>query len=154
VYLSSGGVKTVAVSDRPLLSEQDLPGTNRAAIAMEGTPIALRDWQITPLSEGRWQVTLFWQAAARPDRDYSVSVKATDREAIDSPDDIVAQADASAPVHGWYPATVWSPGEIVRDDYVLALPPGRSAHTVEVSLYTQSAAGQFQNFGRHRIPLR
>jgi hypothetical protein len=121
---------------------------------MGDTPIALRDWRIKPLTEGRWQVTLFWQATTRPDRDYSVSVKATDREVIDSPDDIVAQADSSAPVHGWYPATLWSPGEIVRDDYVIAVPPGRSAHRVEVSLYTQDAAGNFQNFGRQTIPLR
>ena len=154
VYLSSGGVKTVAISNQPLLSDPDLPGNHRAAVKMGDTPIALRDWQIKPLTEGRWQVTLFWQAAIRPDRDYSVSVKATDQEVIDSPGDIVAQADSSAPVHGWYPTTLWSPGEIVRDDYVLTVPPGRSAHTVEVNLYTQDAAGQFQNFGRQTMPLR
>jgi hypothetical protein len=42
----------------------------------------------------------------------------------------------------------------VRDDYVIAALPGRSADRVEVSLYTQDAAGNFQNFGRQTIPLR
>lgn len=154
VYLSSGGAKTVAISTQPLLSDQDLPGNNRAAVAVGDTPIGLRDWRTQPLPDGRWQVTLFWQATTRPDHDYSVSVKATDREAIDSPDDIVAQADSTAPVHGWYPTTLWSPHEIVRDDYLIAVPPGRFADRVEVSLYTQDAAGNFHNFGRQTIPLR
>lgn len=95
----------------------------------------------------------YWQATSHPDRDYSVSVKATDQELIDSPDDIVAQADSSAPVHGWYPTTLWSAGEIVRDDYLIAPPPDRSAKTVEVSLYIHSTAGNFINFGRQLIPL-
>ncbi len=154
VYLSSGGIKTVAISTQPLLSDQDLPGNSRASVTMGDTPIALRDWRIKPLTDGRWQVTLFWQATTRPNRDYSVSVKAADRETIESPEDIVAQADSGAPVHGWYPTTLWSPGEIVRDDYVIAVPPGRSARMAEVSLYTQDAARNFQNFGRQTIPLR
>jgi len=73
---------------------------------------------------------------------------------IDSPDDIVAQVDASAPVHGWYPTSLWSPGEIVRDDYVIAPSSDRTAKTIEVSLYTQDASGNFQNFGRQVIPLQ
>jgi hypothetical protein len=154
IRLSSSGVRTVAISTQPLLTEQMLPHQGHAAVMMGDAPLLLRDWQVKPLADDRWQVTLFWQATARPDRDYSVSVKATDRDVIDGPDDIVAQADSSAPVHGWYPTTLWSPGELVRDDYVIVLPPGRSATMLEVSLYTQDAAGNFQNFGRQAIPLR
>jgi hypothetical protein len=154
IHLSSSGAGTVAISTQPQLTEQTMPHPDRAAVAMGDTPVVLRDWQAKPLADDRWQVTLFWQATAQPDRDYSVSVKATDRAVINSPDDIVAQADSNAPVHGWYPTTLWSPGEIVRDDYVLAVPPDRPAQTVEVSLYRQDAAGNFQNFGRQTIPLR
>ena len=117
IHLSSSGAGTVAISAQPPITEQALPHPERTAVAMGDAPLVLRDWQVRPLADGRWQVTLFWQATAQPDRDYSVSVKATDREAINSPGDIVAQADSSAPVHGWYPTTLWSPREIVRDDY-------------------------------------
>ncbi len=154
IHLSSSGAGTVGISTEPQISERTLPHPERTAVVMGDTPLVLRDWQVKLLAADRWQVTLFWQATAHPDRDYSVSVKATDREVIDSPDDILAQADSSAPVHGWYPTTLWSSGEIVRDDYVLEVPPGRPARTVEISLYTQDAAGNFQNFGRHAIPLR
>jgi hypothetical protein len=153
IRLSSSGAKTIAISTQPYLTEQNLPHPERSAVAMSGAPVVLRDWQVKPLSANRWLITLYWQATARPDRDYSVSVKTTDREVIDSPDDIIAQADLRAPVHGWYPTTLWSPGEIVRDDYVIAIPDTQRARAVEVSLYTQDATGRFQNFGPHSIPL-
>jgi hypothetical protein len=153
VYLSGSGPQTVALASQPLLSDQDLPGNNSTPIEMGDAPIMLRDWAVKPLADGSWQVALYWQAAAKPDRDFSVSVKATDRENIASPDDIVAQADASAPVHGWYPTSLWSPGEIVRDDYTLTPTPDRPPRQLEVSLYTQDGAGGFTNFGKQVIPL-
>jgi hypothetical protein len=154
IHLSSASSRIVAVSTTPPITEATLPHPDRPAVPLGNSPVVLRDWQAEPLGENTWQVTLFWQATGHPDRDYSVSLKATDREAISNPGDIVAQADSSAPVHGWYPTTLWSPGEIVRDDYVITSPPDRLAQRVEVSLYTQAAAGQFQNFGRQTIPLQ
>lgn len=149
-YLSSYAGDLVRVSDRPVLAEADVPTYRSVAMA---PGMMLRNWQVTPLDDGRWNITLYWQAAANPDQNYNISVKATDRDSIAGPDDIVAQADLSAPVYGWYPTTLWSPGEIVRDDYVIASPPDRPARLVEVSLYTQDTAGNFHNFGRHTIPL-
>jgi hypothetical protein len=154
VYLSSSGVKTVAIGMQPLVSANDLPRNNLTSIAMGDAPIGLRDWQATPLDNGQWQITLYWQATAKPDRDYSVFVQASDRDAIDSPDAIVAQADSSAPVQGRYPTTLWSPGEIVRDDHLIAPPADRAAKIVVVGLYLQDEAGRFINFGRQVIPLR
>jgi hypothetical protein len=153
VYLSSSGVKTIAVSARPLITAGDLPRNNSTPIAMGDAPITLRDWQVTPLAGGQWQITLYWQATASPDRDFSVSVQASDRDVIDSPDAIVAQADSSAPVHGWYPTTLWSAGEIVRDDHLIAPPLDRPAKIVVVGLYIQAEAGNFVNFGRQVISL-
>ena len=37
---------------------------------------------------------------------------------------------------------------------LIAPSPDRPAKNVEVSLYTQDAAGNFQNFGRQVIPLQ
>ena len=153
VYLSSSGAKTVVIGTQPPVAESNLPHQSRLPVVMGEAPILLRDWQIKPLNDGSWQIKLYWQATAHPDRDYSISVKATDRESIAGPRDIVAQADSSAPVHGWYPTTLWSSGEIVRDDYVITSPPDRPARLVEVSLYTQDTAGHFQNFGRQAITL-
>jgi len=153
VYLSSSGAKTVAISTQPLIAAADLPRTNSTPIAMGETPIELLDWQVTSLNNGQWQITLYWRAVAKPDRDFSVFVQASDREVIDSPDAIVAQADSSAPVQGWYPTTLWSAGEIVRDDHLIAPPPDRTAKFVAVGLYLQDATGNFVNFGRQTIPL-
>ena len=153
VYLSSAGNDTVAIATRPILSEQDLPGHNAIPIAMGDTSIVLRDWTVKPLSDGKWQISLYWQALAKPDRDYSVYIHASDQPAITGPEHIVAQADAAAPVDGWYPTSRWSPGEIVRDDHVIATPPDKVARTIEVGLYLQDSAGNFQNFGRQAIPL-
>jgi hypothetical protein len=149
-YLSSFAGDLVRVSDRPVLTTSDVPN-NRAVVMAPG--VMLRDWQVKPLANGSWQITLYWQAAAQPDQDFSVSVKAADQELIDSPDDIVAQADSSAPVYGWYPTSLWAPGEIVRDDYVITPPPDRPPRQVEVSLYTSDGIGGFSNFGRQIIPL-
>jgi hypothetical protein len=120
---------------------------------MGDSPIELRDWQVTPLADGQWQITLYWKATASPDRDFSVFVQASDQDAIDSPAAIVAQADSSAPVHGWYPTTLWSAGEIVRDDHLIVPPPDRPAIIVVVGLYIQIGDGNFVNFGRQVIPL-
>ena len=153
-YLASSGTKTAVISTQPSVSEGSLPHPTRLPAVLGDSPIVLRDWEVKPSADGSWQITLYWQATSQPDRDYSVSVKATDQELIDSPDDIVAQADASAPVHGWYPTSLWSPDEIVRDDYLIVPSPDRTATRVEVGLYTQDAAGNFQNFGRQVIPLQ
>lgn len=153
VHLSSSGVKTLAIGAQPPTSEADLPGTLRAAVPMGTAPITLRDYQVRALADGQWQIILYWQAAAKPDRDYSIFVQASDRAVIDSPEAIVAQADSSAPVHGWYPTTLWSPGEIVRDDHLITPPADRPARFVAVGLYTQTADGAFTNYGRQVIPL-
>ena len=154
VYLSAAGPRVVAIATRPVLSVQDLPRHNARPIAMGKSSITLLDWRMKSLGDCKWQVTLYWQATARPDQDYSVFVHASDQSSIDAPNAIVAQADSSAPVYGWYPTSRWSPGEIVRDDHVITFPPGRLGLIAAVGLYTQDASGSFRNFGQQIIPLR
>jgi hypothetical protein len=154
VHLSSADTGVVALAKHPILTEQDLPGNNPHPISIGNTSIVLRDWAVKALGAGKWRISLYWQAIAKPDRDYSVYIHASDHPAITEPDHIVAQDDASAPVAGWYPTSLWSPGEIVRDDSVITSPPDKLAKIVEVGLYTQDNAGNFQNFGRQVIPLQ
>lgn len=119
-----------------------------------GPSILLRAWRVESIQAGRsWRLTLYWQAVAPIERDYSVFVHATDRGTIDGPDAIIAQADSFAPVYGWYPTTRWSAGEIVRDDYMIQSPSDRQARNVSVGMYFQDAAGVFQNVGEHPIAL-
>ncbi len=152
VYLSSAGDNVVAVTTRPLLSENNLPDKNQTPAPM-GSSIVLRGWMIRSIDNTSRQVTLYWQARAKPDRDYSVFVQASDRDVIDSPDAIIAQADTNAPVYGWYPTTLWSPGEIIRDDHTLVVPADRVLKTIAVGLYYQDEAGAFHNLGQQVIPI-
>ncbi|HEY4688914.1 MAG TPA: DUF2723 domain-containing protein [Anaerolineae bacterium] len=151
-FVSSVADRILAISTQPILSEADLP---RGAVSIPmGKSIALRGWQVEPDTADRaWHLTLYWQALSQPERDYSVFVHASDRDVIDSPDAIITQADSSAPVYGWYPTARWSPGEIVRDDYVIRLPPERTAKIVSVGMYYQDPPGTFHNVGEHTIAL-
>jgi hypothetical protein len=72
---------------------------------------------------GQLTLTLTWQALAEMSEDYTVFVQVVDQQ-----DRIVGQVDAW-PQQGTYPTTAWSPGEIVKDPYLVRLdselPPGQ-----------------------------
>ena len=151
-HLSAAPGDLVRVANAPILSATDLPPTG-APVAMG--PITLRAWQAEPLDGGqRWRLSLYWQATEPPRQDYSVFVHVSDKDAITGPDDLIAQADRAAPVYGWYPTSRWTPGEIVRDEYIIDVPDGKDARHIAVGLYTQDAGGAFRNLGRAEIPLR
>ncbi|HET7376528.1 MAG TPA: hypothetical protein VFK30_07460, partial [Anaerolineae bacterium] len=152
VYLSSAGDDVIAISAHPLLSESDLVDKTQPPSAM-GASILLRSWTVTAINDRAWQVTLYWQALTQPDRDYSVFVHASDQPSFDSPEAIVAQADTNAPVYGWYPTTLWSPGEIIRDDHIITAPADRRPTLAAVGLYYQDEAGAFHNLGQKIIPI-
>jgi 4-amino-4-deoxy-L-arabinose transferase-like glycosyltransferase len=63
------------------------------------------------------KLTVFWQALRPIDRNYTVFI-----HVVDGLGTLVGQAD-SEPVSGFYPTTRWTPGEIVRDQYEVVLPP-------------------------------
>jgi hypothetical protein len=87
------------------------------------------------------RLTLFWQALAQPENDYTVFVHVVDPEG-----NIRAQAD-SQPVTGYYPTGQWTAGEFVRDQHDLALPedlpPGEY----------QLLVGMYQAGTGDRLPL-
>ncbi|HEX7587840.1 MAG TPA: hypothetical protein VF478_05950, partial [Anaerolineae bacterium] len=72
-------------------------------------------------------LTLYWQSLAPMDRDYKVFV-----HALDASGQLIAQVDQE-PQQGNYPTSLWDAGEQIRDDYALALPPGK--YRIEVGLY-------------------
>ena len=141
----------VRVSTERLLEDDDLPP--RATPVVMG-PITLRGWEATPQDGGRaWALTLYWTAPERVRQDYSVFVHVSDRDQIDGPEAIIAQADRAAPVYGWYPTSRWSRDEIVRDDYLISIPDGKTARLLAVGLYFRDGQGAFQNLGQATIHL-
>ena len=76
-------------------------------------------------------LTLFWQTLKTMDKEYTVFIHLTDSQGR-----IWGQKD-NPPVDGFYPTTTWEAGEIVRDQYDLAIPsdtpPGQ--YQIEVGMY-------------------
>lgn len=142
-FLTSVGFNLVEIGARPPLTPADVPS---------GTPVELGDGisllahQVNQMGNFI-RVTLYWQAARTPSQNYSVFVHLSDKDAISTPGDMIAQADSQNPVYGWYPTTKWGAGEIVREDYQLVAPPGKTPKLISVGLYTRDAAGAFHNLG-------
>jgi hypothetical protein len=78
-------------------------------------------------------LTLYWQAVAPMNEDYTVFVHLVEGET----GRIITQQD-NPPLAGWYPTSLWESGEVVRDPYRLTLPldtpPG--SHRLEVGMYS------------------
>ncbi|MBN2303695.1 MAG: DUF2723 domain-containing protein [Anaerolineae bacterium] len=90
---------------------------------------------------------VIWGADNRPDSDPSIFVHLTGDQPAPNP----PNADSRHPVYGLYPFARWSPGEIVRDDFILPRLPGKPL--VRFGLYEQDAAGQFVNYGETTLPV-
>jgi len=148
-YLSSAGQGLVEIGARPPLTSADVPPGMPVEL---GEGISLLAHQVKQ-TDGALRVTLYWQAARTPSQNYSVFVHLSDKEQISASGDIITQADSQNPVYGWYPTTKWGAGEIVREDYQLIVPPGKTPKLISVGMYTRDAAGGFHNLGAVNIPL-
>lgn len=131
-----------------LLTAQPLPAPRHAPVVI-GDGIGLEGCGIRLAQQGQQlQVVLYWTAEHAVHTDYSTYVYASDRDAIVTPDDLVAQSDSNAPVYGWYPTTRWQPGEVVREDHLLPIPVARPVRTLFAGMYTRDTAGRFVQLGR------
>ena len=92
-------------------------------------------------------LTVIWSADSRPSSDPSIFVHLTPDDLIPNP----PNADSRHPVYGLYPFALWSPAEIVRDDYTLPRLEGMTQ--VRFGLYEQDANGQFVNYGEMVLPV-
>jgi len=52
-----------------------------------------------------------------------------------------------------YPTSRWSPGEVVRDDYLLSLPHGIVPDGMQIVVYRAAEAGGFENLGVAQLDL-
>lgn len=110
------------------------------------------------------EVTLYWQSLVAMEENYSVFV-----HLLGANDLIIGQRDMY-PGQGNYPTTLWSPGDIIRDTYVVPVSPVAmtpSEVQLEVGLYrletgerlqvvdnTGAELGDSLRFGRLVLPSR
>ncbi len=87
-------------------------------------------------------VTFYWQCLERMETDYSVFL-----HLLDENDIIIAQRDMY-PGQGTYPTTLWSPGEVFADTFVLALPA-----TTRTPVHGQYAVGFYRYGEGSRLPV-
>jgi hypothetical protein len=153
-HYSALGRLLVAVSATPRqsLSESGaaaLGSPLRSWIHTFGSDIKLQAGRIgTDTATGETVVLLVWQALAEPAEDWSVSVRLTQGGHE------IAQFDQEHPVHGAYPISRWSSGEMVADAYPFELPPGARPDGVNVILYRKLADGSFVNLDVASFPLQ
>ena len=102
-------------------ADPSLPSQPRAKLAEDVELAAYRVDAGRASPGGRLRLTLLWRALSQPDHDYSVALRlvSTDGHAITRSDE--------RPADGRYPTRGWQPGELVREQRELRLPPNASA---------------------------
>jgi len=122
VYALVGVLNPAFSRPRPL-SESDIgavPNPTDVRWAVDSDSVArLLGYQVTPAvvePGGVVEVTLYWQALARTDRDYVVFV-----HLLSEAGTMVAQRD-TYPGLGRYPTTAWEPGIVFADTYRVHVP--------------------------------
>jgi hypothetical protein len=121
----------VRVTERAPLRPADLP--NHDQVFNLGSEVRLVGYDVEPLRKGPGlALTFYWQALAPVPADYTVFVHVQD--AAGRP---LGQQD-SPPLHGWYPSTRWTTGQIIPDRYEVALPASALTQGLRVAagLYT------------------
>jgi hypothetical protein len=140
--LSSHGLSLIAIRNTPL---GDTPAGARKVSqpAVHGLQLAAYALR----RQGQQQlVSLYWRAETPIDVDMAVSVR------LMRGGDLIAQADSAHPVDGYYPMTRWTEGEVVRDDYALAITAGGAFDRIHVIAYHTTPAG-FENLAEFDLAL-
>jgi hypothetical protein len=141
LYLTSAAPGFVQLQNTPWLAEPD---------ESLGTPVVYgitRRAAWLTCSSTSIYLHVIWSADNRPSGDPSIFVHLTGDEPAPNP----PNADSRHPVYGLYPFALWSPGEIVRDDFTLPRLPGKTL--VRFGLYDQDANGQFVDYGETILPV-
>ncbi len=137
----------------PTLTEQSLPAGLQRVEATFGGRMRLLGY-VMPERQARrgtpLRVTLYWQALAAMDRDYTVFVHLFGRDG-----QAVGQTD-TYPAGGAFPTAQWRAGEVVSDAYeVLIAPESRapSMGRIDVGVYDLETRGRLDAVDREGRPL-
>lgn len=109
-----------------------------------GSEIVLLGYDLETVDEREVGLTLVWQAETIPTDDYTVFVHLLDQDG----GCCFWQADLM-PQQNQYPTSRWRPGEVVLDNYQIALPAeaGPGEYEVEVGLYLAENGRRLQVTG-------
>jgi hypothetical protein len=118
--LSSGGLRLIEVRRE---AQRQAPEMDQRVDATLGDGLVLLGYDHLTSPDGL-RLALYWQAAEVPVADYAVSVRPTASGELLFHEDQLVQEDHAHPVWGHYPMSNWSVGEVVRDDYLVSVPPG------------------------------
>jgi hypothetical protein len=148
LYLASAAPGVVEMSPTPIVTN-----------AGDGAPFDLGNGIVILSAEARWVsdsdivVTVAYQAAEAVAEDYSVAVHLVANDPPQGEADILDQDDKAAPVDNWYPTSQWRPGEIVRDTYLVSVPPGSAPVAIRLGMYRTDPAAGFVNTPWLSLPL-
>jgi hypothetical protein len=142
VYLSSNSADAIEVDTSPPVVADQVP-KNQDFDLQNG--IAIRHTDYEWLSPELLRLTVYWEAIDKPQEDYSVAIHLVQYDPPRSQEDVLAQADRSHPVAGWYPTSRWDKGEVIRDEYLIQIPTGGDIESIRIGMYRQAADGSFIN---------
>jgi hypothetical protein len=93
-------------------------------------------------------LTLYWDSIAETRADYTVFV-----HLLDASGRVIAQDDAQ-PGHRSYPTSRWRAGQMILDDYHLAVPPGtRDELKIEIGMYVLDTGARLRVTEANGAPM-
>ena len=141
-FPSSAGLRLIAVAQEP---DPELPETAEMVDAEVGDGLVLLAYDRLPTTGGV-HLALYWRAEDVPEADYAVSVRPTARGELLFHEGQLVQEDHAHPVWGLYPMSRWTRGEVVRDDYLVAMSPELQYDGAVVVVYRATGDG-FEDLG-------
>lgn len=139
LHLSLVAPGVVELSPRPRTAPPSVPQLPTPL----GNGLTILATELVQPTPETYRLTVYWQATEANLRDYSVAVHLVTTFPPTGPQDILAQADKAHPVEGWYPTSSWTPGEIVRDEYLITAPSGSNPYAISLGMYHTTPEGQF-----------
>jgi hypothetical protein len=140
--LWSAGLQLIAVRHGP---SYEVPPMDARVDAVLGEDLVLLGFDRLPAAGGT-HLALYWQAQGALEADYAVSVRPTEAGELLYDGGQLVQEDHAHPVWGLYPMSGWVPGEVVRDDYLVEVPPGLRYDGASVVVYRATDEG-FEDLG-------
>lgn len=152
-HLSAAGRRLIVVHPKPSTM---LPASAQPLAMDAGQGLTLVAYELVPRVGNAEQldVLLYWRADGPIPHDWSVSVRPTlDGQLLADDDGAILQADLPDPVHGTYPTSRWTPGELVADHYVLPVPPQQPVNGLQVIVYRPLSEGGFEDLAILQLDL-
>ncbi|MDX1413642.1 MAG: DUF2723 domain-containing protein [Candidatus Promineifilaceae bacterium] len=132
LYLSTIAPEIIEMNTNPLYQAENVPLDINHDLE---NGIRIRSIVVKQTNAEEILLTVFWEEIGPIAEDYSIAVHLVAQDPPISEEDILTQADKNHPVEGYYPTTRWRAGEIVRDDYLIRIPPLSIPVAIRIGMY-------------------